>query len=94
CYLAAILDAYSRRCIGWRISRRIDTSLTLSALEMALANRQPEPELIHHSDRGVLLRFNRSLQQHGMEVLVWAGRRDGQLSRRGVPYCARRDNLV
>lgn len=53
CYLAAILDAYSRRCIGWRLSRRIDTSLTLSALEMALANRQPEPELIHHSDRGV-----------------------------------------
>lgn len=53
CYLAAILDAYSRRCVGWRLSRRIDASLTLSALEMALAGRRPEPGLIHHSDRGV-----------------------------------------
>jgi len=53
CYLAAILDAYSRRCIGWCLSRRIDTSLTLAALQMALADRQPEPGLIHHSDRGV-----------------------------------------
>lgn len=53
CYLAAILDAYSRRCIGWCLSRRIDTSLTLAALEMALANRLPEPGLIHHADRGV-----------------------------------------
>lgn len=53
CYLAAILDAYSRRCIGWCLSRRIDTSLTLAALEMALANRNPEAGLIHHSDRGV-----------------------------------------
>jgi transposase InsO family protein len=54
CYLAAILDAYSRRCVGWRLSRFIDTHLTLSALEMALAARQPEqPGLIHHSDQGV-----------------------------------------
>ncbi len=53
CYLAAILDAYSRRCVGWHLSRFIDTSLTLSALEMALAARRPESELIHHSDRGV-----------------------------------------
>jgi transposase InsO family protein len=53
CYLAAILDAYSRRCVGWRLSRRIDASLTLSALEMALATRRPDPGLVHHSDRGV-----------------------------------------
>jgi putative transposase len=53
CYLAAILDAYSRRCIGWRLSRQIGTSLTLSALEMALATRRPSSGLIHHSDRGV-----------------------------------------
>ena len=53
CYLAAILDAYSRRCVGWHLSRFIDTGLTLSALEMALAARRPESELIHHSDRGV-----------------------------------------
>ena len=53
CYLAAILDAYSRRCVGWRLSRQIDTSLILSALEMALAARRPAAGLIHHSDQGV-----------------------------------------
>ncbi len=53
CYLAAILDAYSRRCVGWYLSRQIDTSLTLWALEMALAARQPTAGLIHHSDQGV-----------------------------------------
>lgn len=53
CYLAAILDAYSRLCVGWSLSRWIDTRLTLSALEMALATRQAAPGLIHHSDQGV-----------------------------------------
>ncbi len=53
CYLAAVLDAYSRYCVGWSLSRWIDTRLTLSALEMALSNRLPELGLIHHSDQGV-----------------------------------------
>jgi putative transposase len=53
CYLAAILDAYSRKCVGWKLSRWIDTRLTLCALEMALTTRRPEPGLIHHSDQGV-----------------------------------------
>jgi putative transposase len=52
-YLACILDAFSRRCVGWKLSRQIDTHLTLAALEMALQVRQPAPGLIHHSDRGV-----------------------------------------
>jgi putative transposase len=52
-YLAALLDAYSRRCVGWALSRCIDTHLTLAALERALALRQPSAGLIHHSDRGV-----------------------------------------
>jgi len=52
-YLACILDACSRRCIGWCLSRSIDTRLTLTALEIAFANRQPQSGLIHHSDRGV-----------------------------------------
>jgi putative transposase len=47
------LDAYSRRCVGWHLSRQIDTRLTLVALEMALASRRPDPGLIHHSDQGV-----------------------------------------
>ena len=52
-YLATILDAYSRRCIGWNLSTRIDTQLALLALEEALATREVKPGLIHHSDRGV-----------------------------------------
>ena len=52
-YLAAILDAYSRRCVGWQLARTIDTQLTLAALEHALTRRQPAPGLIHHSDQGV-----------------------------------------
>jgi transposase InsO family protein len=52
-YLAAILDAYSRRVIGWALSRWIDTALTLAALDHALATRPVAPGLIHHSDRGV-----------------------------------------
>ncbi len=52
-YLATILDAYSRRCIGWNLSTHIDTNLALGALEEALATRDVKPGLIHHSDRGV-----------------------------------------
>jgi transposase InsO family protein len=52
-YLAALLDACSRRCVGWELSRSIDTSLTLAALERALWTRRPPPGLIHHSDQGV-----------------------------------------
>jgi putative transposase len=52
-YLAAIIDAYSRRCVGWQFSRCIDTNLTLAALDMALSTRRIQPGLVHHSDRGV-----------------------------------------
>jgi putative transposase len=52
-YLAAILDAYSRKCVGWKLSQRIDTQLALAALEVALAARQVKAGFIHHSDRGV-----------------------------------------
>ncbi len=52
-YLACLLDAYSRRCVGWHLSRAIDTRLTLAALDRALALRRPAAGLIHHSDRGV-----------------------------------------
>jgi putative transposase len=51
-FLAAILDAYSRRVIGWALDRNLDDELTLTALGMALANRRPLPGLVHHSDRG------------------------------------------
>ena len=52
-YLACVLDACSRRCVGWQLSRTINTRLTLGALDRALAARQPAPGLIHHADRGV-----------------------------------------
>ncbi len=52
-YLATLLDAHSRYCVGWQLSRLIDTSLTLGALERALTTRDPQPGLIHHSDQGV-----------------------------------------
>lgn len=51
-YLAVLLDLYSRRVVGWAFSDHNDEALTLSALHMALEQRQPEPGLVHHSDRG------------------------------------------
>lgn len=52
-FLAAILDRYSRKVIGWAISQRIDAELCAAALKVALEQRHPPPGCIHHSDRGV-----------------------------------------
>lgn len=52
-YLAVILDAWSRRVIGWALGRTLETELTLAAIRMAIAARSPKAGLIHHSDRGV-----------------------------------------
>jgi len=52
-YLAVILDAYSRRVIGWHLDDCMEDSLTIAALRMALGGRQVRPGLVHHSDRGV-----------------------------------------
>lgn len=52
-YLAVILDLCSRKIIGYRLSRHLDTNLTLSALQMAIRDRHPLPGCIHHSDQGV-----------------------------------------
>ena len=51
-FLATLLDGYTRRVVGWAISRYNDTALTLKALDQAIAARQPESGLIHHSDHG------------------------------------------
>ena len=62
-FLAIVLDAFSRRVIGWAIEVHLQASLALAALGMALAARSPRPgTLIHHSDRGVQREFNRSSQ--------------------------------
>ncbi len=74
-YLATILDAYSRRCIGWNLSTRIDTALALGALEEALAIRDVKPGLIHHSDRGVQYAsyaYTERLQSLGIQISMSA----------------------
>lgn len=52
-YLAAILDVYTRKIVGWSMSPRIDAQLVLSALQMAIGRERPDRELLFHSDRGV-----------------------------------------
>jgi len=51
-YLAAVLDLYARRIVGWAMSERMTADLTLTALKMALRQRQPQLALLHHSDQG------------------------------------------
>jgi putative transposase len=68
-YLAVILDAYSRKVVGWALDQTLATRLPLSALEHAIAERQPPPGLVHHSDRGVQYAsgdYVRTLQKHQM----------------------------
>ena len=52
-YLAVILDAFSRKVVGWALDRTLGNRLTISALEQAIAQRRPRPGLVHHSDRGL-----------------------------------------
>jgi putative transposase len=70
-YLACILDAFSRRCVGWYLSREMTTQLTLAALTHAIGERRPQPGLIHHSDRGVQYAsydYTEQLQQIGAQI--------------------------
>lgn len=82
CYLAAVLDAYSRKVVGWELSERIDAELALAALEHALRVRQPPPGWLHHSDQGVQYASGEYVAR-----LLSAGARIS-MSRRGRP----RDN--
>jgi putative transposase len=68
-YLAVILDASSRKVVGWSLDRTLASRLPITALEQAIAERQPQPGLVHHSDRGVQYasaEYVRILQQHRM----------------------------
>lgn len=79
-YLAVILDAHSRRCIGWSLGRSLDASLTLDALVQALSERHVSSALVHHSDRGVQYasqEYTQLLKDHGIRI---------SMSRRGNPY--------
>ena len=79
-YLAVVLDAFSRRVIGWALDRHLEDDLSIAALAMALRARQPAAGLTHHSDRGVQYAstdYTSLLQEHGVRI---------SMSRRGNPY--------
>lgn len=70
-FLAVILDAYSRRVIGWALDRTLEDDLTSSALRMALSQRVIQPGLVHHSDRGSQYAsddYTDLLKSHGIEI--------------------------
>ena len=79
-FLAVILDAFSRKAVGWALDRNMTTDLTLAALRQAISERQPPPGLVHHSDRGLQYasaEYVQVLRQHGIEL---------SMSRAGNPY--------
>ena len=68
-YLAAVIDLHSRMVVGWSMKERIDRSLVLDALSMAVGRRDPKPGLIHHSDRGSQYAsddYQKALKTHAM----------------------------
>jgi putative transposase len=79
-YLAVILDAFSRRCLGWALEPCLEAELPLRALRMALAARPVPPGLIHHSDQGVQYastEYTGQLQRAGIRI---------SMGRQGNPY--------
>jgi len=79
-YLAVVLDAYSRRVIGWALERTLEDDLPIAALRMALRTRSPGPGLVHHSDRGVQYAsrdYTGLLKERGIQI---------SMSRKGNPY--------
>ena len=79
-FLAVILDAYSRRVIGWALDRTMEDELTLTALRMALSRRAVQAGLVHHSDRGsqyASKAYTDLLKAHGIEI---------SMSRKGNPW--------
>ena len=79
-YLAVILDAFSRRCIGWALERHLQAELALEALKMAIGARGVKAGLVHHSDRGVQYashEYTQLLEDHSIQI---------SMSRRGNAY--------
>ena len=79
-YLAVILDAWSRRVVGYAISRSIDARLVVAALKAAISTRNPPRGCVHHSDRGSQYAsedYRAVLREHGL---------NGSMGRRGNPY--------
>jgi putative transposase len=70
-YLAAVMDLYSRKIVGWSMADHLRTELCLNALEMALAARTPDAGLLHHSDRGVQYasdQYRQRLESNGIQI--------------------------
>jgi len=68
-YLSVVLDAFSRKVVGWALDRTLAARLPIAALEQAVAERQPPPGLVHHSDRGIQYAcgdYAQVVQQHQM----------------------------
>jgi transposase InsO family protein len=79
-YLAVVLDAFSRRVIGWALGRTLEAGLATAALVIALAERRPQPGLVHHSDRGVQYasqQYTSLLKENQVQI---------SMSRKGNPY--------
>jgi transposase InsO family protein len=79
-YLAVVLDAFSRRVVGWAMADSLEAALAVEALQRALAHRRPAPGLIHHSDQGVQYacgEYRSQLEQHRLQA---------SMSRVGNPY--------
>ena len=79
-YLAAVMDVYSRRIVGWAISDSLHRQLVIDALQMAIATRQPSPGLLHHSDRGS------QYARDDYQALLTQFQMIGSMSRKGNCY--------
>ncbi len=87
-YLAVVLDACSRRIIGWNLDRTLEDDLALAALRMALRNRTLAPGLVHHSDRGIQYAstdYTDLLKDHGIEISM--SRKKNPWDKAYVSYC-------
>ena len=83
-YLAVILDAYSRRVVGWELGKTLEAELAVAALRRALSDREVRPGIIHHSDRGIQYCANAYVEVlKGAEFVI-------SMSRSGNPY----DNAI
>lgn len=79
-FVAVVLDAFSRRCVGWSLMTHLRAELVIEALKMALRRRQPRPGLVHHSDQGVQYacgEYVALLSEYGIRP---------SMSRAGTPY--------
>jgi putative transposase len=69
-FLAAVMDLYSRKIVGWSMREDLEAPLVVDAISMAITRRKPKPGLVHHSDRGSQPELNRSSQHLVVDLIV------------------------